>query len=150
MTLNDRFTRGMLAGLLAGIITKFYDLPAYYLGFSTLRWLDFAGILIYGEKPMTLWYQVFATLGMLFFHALIAIVFIILIERIFTSKNLLLKGWIYGVTLWFAIYAVFHLFKTSELTYVPLKTTLSSFIGASLWGLSMAAIINWLDNKIKT
>lgn len=147
--IKDRFTRGMLAGFAAGVITKIYDLLAFYLGISTLRWLDFSGIMIFGKKPVYLTHEVFATLGTLFFHALLGIIFVFLIQRLFTSNNLLLKGWFFSVALWFSIYAVFHLFKIPELEFVPLKTTISSFVGASIWGLSLATIVHMLDNKIK-
>lgn len=149
MNIKDRITRGMIAGFTAGVITKVYDLTVFYLGISTLRWLDFAGLMMYGKKPVYLSYQIFATLGMLFFHALLGIVFVIMIQRYLTSNNLLLKGWFFGVTIWFIIFAVFHLFKVPELSFIPLKTTVSSFVGASIWGLTMAKIVHLLDNKIK-
>ena len=149
MFIKDRVTRGMIAGFIAGVITKIYDLTAFYLGISTLRWLDFAGLMMYGKKPAYLSYQIFATLGTLFFHALLGIVFVILIRQLLTSNNLLLKGWFFGVTLWFVIFSVFHLFKIPDLNFVPLKTAVSSFVGASIWGLTLAKIVHWLDNKIK-
>lgn len=149
MTLNDRATRGMIAGFAAGVITKIYDLTAFYLAISTLRWMDFAGLMMYGKIPVHLSQQIFASMGTLFFHSLLGILFVILIPGQLTSKNLLLKGWFYGVTLWFIIFAVFHLFKVQELNVVPLKTTISSFVGSSIWGLTLAMIVRWLDNKIK-
>ncbi len=149
MTLNDRATRGMIAGFAAGIITKIYDLTAFYLGISTLRWLDFSGLMLYGNTPVYLSHQIFATFATLFFHSLLGIVFVILIQRQLTSKNLLLKGWFFGVALWFTIFSVFQLFKVQELNFVPLKTTISSFVGASIWGLSLVILVHWLDNKIK-
>ena len=149
MTIKDRFARGMAAGIFAGIITKIYDLLAFYIGISTLRWFDFAGIMIYGKKPMSLGEQIFATLGTWFFHALLGILFVFLIERLFLSDNLLLKGWFYGVSWWFIVYAVNQLFKVPELASIPLKTSLSNFVGASIWGLIMAAVVHRLDNKLK-
>ncbi|MHB1125707.1 MAG: hypothetical protein ACYC2T_01930 [Bacillota bacterium] len=149
MFIKDRFTRGMLAGAAAGIITKLYDLLAFYLGISTLRWLDFAGILMYGRKPVILEEQIFATLGTWFFHALLAIIFVYLIERLFLSDNLLLKGWFYGVSWWFIVYSISVLYKVPELVSVPFKTSVSNWIGASIWGLVMATVVKWLDNKIK-
>ena len=148
--LKDRLTRGLLAGFIAGIITKVYDLLTFYFGISTLRWFDFAGVMIYGKKPVTLEEQVFATLGVWSFHALLGIIFIFLIQRLISSGNLLLKGWFYGVMVWFLIYAISHLYKVSALASIPLMTSLSNFIGASIWGLLMALAVKWLDNKSKT
>ncbi|PKM80533.1 MAG: hypothetical protein CVU89_13355 [Firmicutes bacterium HGW-Firmicutes-14] len=147
MFIKDRLTRGLLAGLSAGIVTKIYDLLAFHYGISTLRWLDFAGIMIYGRKPVALGEQVFATFGTWFFHALLGIIFVFLIQRVFSSDNLLLKGWFYSISWWFIIYAVFQLFKVPELASIPLKTALSSFVGASIWGLLLALALHWLDRK---
>ena len=148
MTIHDRSTIGILAGTAAGLITKAYDLLAHYFGISTMRWMDFSGIMLFGYKPQTLTAQILATLGMLFFHAGMAITFVYFIKPL-TSKNLLLKGWFFGTGLWFAIYAIFHLFKVPEMASLPIKTVASSFAGATVWGLSMAMIINWLENKVK-
>lgn len=63
MFIRDSFTRGLVAGVAAGIVIKPYDLLAYYLGFSTVRWFDFAGTMMYGKKPLNLTEQVFATVG---------------------------------------------------------------------------------------
>jgi len=148
--LKDRFTRGMLAGIIAGVITKAYDFLAYYLHISTLRWMDVAGTLIYGRKPLNLWEAVFATLSAWLFHALLGVIFVYLIQRLFSSANLILKGWFYGVIGWFVIYSIIILFKAPEISFVPLRTSFSNFIGASIWGIIMALALLWLDHKNKT
>lgn len=149
MFIRDRFTRGMLAGIVAGIITKVYDLLAFSFHFSTLRWFDFSGIMIYGKKPLNLWEQIFATLGVWFFHAILGVIFVLLIQRLVSSDNLFLKGWLYGVAWWFIIYAIAHLYKVPQLVLVPLKTSVSNFVGASIWGVTLAAVVRWLDTKAK-
>ena len=149
MFIRDRVTRGLLAGIVAGIITKGYDVLAFYLHFSTLRWLDFSGIMMFGRKPLSLGEQIFATLSVWFFHALLGIIFVMLIQRMISSDNLFLKGWFYGVVWWFMIFAIAHLFKIPQLALVPLKTSVSNFVGASIWGLVLAAAVKWLDRKAK-
>lgn len=144
---NDRFTRGMLAGIIAGILTKFYDLSAYYLHFSSLRWLDVAGTMILGRRPISPGEAVFATLGTWFFHAMLGIIFAFLSRRTLGSHNLLLKGWYYGVSCWFLIFAVLILFKMPGLSFIPLKTSVSNLVGASIWGLLLAWSLQWLDRK---
>lgn len=145
--LNDRFTRGLLAGIIAGILTKVYDLTAYYLHFSTLRWFDVAGTLIYDRKPFSFWEAFFATLGTWFFHTFLGVIFVYLIKKPLLSNNLILKGWFYGVAWWFIIFAVIILFKVPDISLVPLKTSLSNFVGASIWGLLLASALQWLDRK---
>lgn len=145
LKITDRFTRGLLAGIIAGIITKAYDILAYYLNFSTFRWLDVAGIITYGRKPLSTVEAIFATLSTWFFHALLGVIFVYLIQRLFSSDNLFLKGWFYGVTCWFLIYALIIIFKVPEFSIIPLKTSVSNFIGASIWGLVLAAVLQRLE-----
>lgn len=75
-------------------------------------------------------------------------IFVFLVQKLFSSDNLLLKGWFYSVIWWFIIYAISHLYKVPELTYVPLKSSFSNFIGASLWGLVMAYVLKWQDDRV--
>lgn len=146
--LRDWFVKGILAGFIAGVITKAYDLMAYYLHFSTLRWFDVAGTLIFGRKPLNLWEAVFATLSTWFFHALLGLMFVYLIQKTVLSRhNLFLKGWFYGVTWWFLIYVIIMLFKVPEISFVPLKTSLSNFISASIFGLLLAGTLQWLNHR---
>ncbi len=145
--MKDRFSRGLLAGIIAGVITKVYDLTAFYLHLSTLRWFDFTATMIYGHKPLNLGEQIFATLGTWFFHSMLGIIFVFMIERLFSSDNLFLKGWFYGVAWWFIICVIFQLFKIPEFSNIPLKTTLSNFVGASIWGILLAAAVMWLNRQ---
>lgn len=150
LKITDRFTRGLLAGIIAGFITKAYDILAYYLNFSTFRWLDVAGIIIYGRKPLSTVEAIFATLSTWFFHALLGVIFVYLIQRLFSSDNLFLKGWFYGVACWFLIYALIILFKVPEISIIPLKTSVSNFIGASIWGLVLAAALHRMEQPSAT
>ena len=72
-----------------------------------------------------------------------------LIQRMISSDNLFLKGWVYGVAWWFVIFAITHLFKIPDLVLMPLKTSVSNFVGASIWGLVLAAVVQWLETKAK-
>lgn len=146
--ITDRFTRGCIAGILAGLVSSVFNLTAYYVGFAKLRYLDFAGVMIYGRKPTSALEALFAWLGMYMFMALLGAIFAYLILGM-TSKNYLFKGWFYGVIVWFAVYAIVILFKVPELSVFNLPTTFANFIGASLWGLALGYIFDKLDAKAK-
>jgi len=148
LKITDRFTRGLLAGTIAGVITKAYDLLAYYFHFSTFRWLDVAGIIIYGRKPSHIAEAIFATMSTWFFHALLGVIFVYIVQRLVSSDNLFLKGWFYSVTCWFLIYALIILFKVPEFSVIPLKTSVSNFIGASIWGLVLVAALHRMEQPL--
>ena len=148
LKITDRFTRGLLAGIIAGVVTKPYDILAYYLNFSTFRWLDVAGIVIYGRRPLNAGEAVFATLSTWFFHALLGVIFVYLVQKLVSSANLFLKGWYFGVICWFLIYAIIILFKVPEISAIPLKTSVSNFIGASIWGLVLTAVLYRLEQPL--
>ena len=147
--MKDRFTIGFLSGILAGVPTHIFIWGAYYLHLTTLRWVDFMGIFVYGKKPVILGETLLGVVSMYFFVGLLGIVFAFIIPKI-TSKNYLLKGVVFSLFVWFLAYVVAQLFKVPELLHIPLKTTLSHFIGATIWGLSLGYALNWLGNRIKT
>jgi len=145
---EDRFSRGFVSGIIAGVPTLIFNNVAYYLNLSTLRWLDFGGILILGKKPGNLLETLFSAVGVYFFVGVLGIIFCFLTPRI-SSKNYLLKTWVYGTSLWFIFYAMLHLFQVPQLIHIPLKTALLDSIGASIWGLSLGLILRWFDNRVK-
>ena len=63
MTINDRFTRGWIAGALGSILGSIWSFLAYQVGFTTLRLSDWSAILIYGRiPPFSLADEVYATI----------------------------------------------------------------------------------------
>lgn len=147
MTLEDRFTRGFLAGLIAGTITLPWGLISkYLLKFSEMMYSDFAAFLIYGKKLETLIEMIFSQLVVFGFWGLGGVAFVFLIPYI-TSKNLILKGLIWGAFIWFSSYVVTLLFKVKGLEIIDVNTSISQLIGAFIWGGALAAIIKYLDKK---
>ncbi len=146
--MRDRFTRGFAAGVTAGIVTAVFNLGVFYLNISTLRWADFMAILSFGSFPSNLGETVFATIAVFIFLGFIGVVFAYLVKYI-SSQNYLLKTWAYGTFIWFTSFAVMQLFAVPELANIPLATTVSNFVGASIWGLTYGLILKWLDNRVE-
>ncbi len=145
--LKDRFVRGLLAGFIGGLPTIVFNHSAFHLNLSTLRFLDFMAIIIYGHKPKIIWDSIFAgfatfgqvsVMGMLFAYLILAI----------KSENYLIKGFVYGGFMWFLFYTAASLFKVHPLANIPLKTVISNLIGSSIWGISMAYTLCWLDKRV--
>lgn len=149
MTLDDRLTRGFLAGLLAGLPSLAWGMfSRHILQFTTLLYTDFASFLIYGKKGNTSMEMLFSQLVVFLFWGLGGIVFAYLVCYV-TSKNLMLKGFLWGGIVWFISYVITVLFKVPGLETIPLKTAASQLIGGLIWGGALALILGYIDKKVK-
>lgn len=142
--MKDRFVNGLLTGAIAGIVLNILNLAAYYLHWSSIRYLDWAGILIFGRKPVLLSEEIFAQLVQLAFSAFIGVLFAYLYLK-FTSKYYLIKGVFLGLIIWFFIYAAGIALKLPYLSVIPFKTALSNCLGAIVYGLVAAETLRRLD-----
>lgn len=150
MTLDDRLTRGFLAGILAGIPTILTGLVLrFVLHATTLLYADFAAILVFGHKAPTLTGKLFSLLVVFMFWGFLGIVFSYLI-RYFNSQNLLFKGLLWGALVWFLSYVVTLLFKVPGLLIIPVKTAISQLFGGLIWGGLLAEIFGYLDKKVRS
>jgi len=145
--MKDFFTRGLVIGILTAIVESCYTLTAYYVfRFGALRYLDYAAIMIYGQKSGTLIQSVFAQLGYFFFSAFLGIVFVYLLHYI-KRDNMYLKSWFYGVLVWFAVYSLTMLYKVPLLLKIDFETSLNNFIASSIWGLGLGFFYQLMDKK---
>ncbi|MBE0466670.1 MAG: hypothetical protein IBX71_05525 [Candidatus Desulforudis sp.] len=145
--MKDRLTRGFIAGLLAGIVMNGENYLTFYaLNFADLRHLDWAAALVFGHPPTNILETAFAQIVQLFFAGLAGILFAYLVPFV-TSRNHLLKGWIYGVLVWWVAYALTIMFRLPGLVTITLETAVSNVIGASLYGLVLAALLRWLEQR---
>ncbi len=145
MDLKDRFTRGFIAGAAAGILQDVIDYVLYLLRIVELRYLDWAAIILFRHEQANGFSETsFALVAELFFSGILGIAFAYLIPRI-TSRNYFFKGWLYGVTVWFAIYSIMVLFQVRGLHAVDFSTAVADFITSSVYGLALAAVLLWLD-----
>lgn len=112
------------------------------------RFLDFAGLLIFGRKPTGAAEIIISVLGQLSFSAAMGVLFAYLLP--FTTKRLILfKGWFFGVLIWFSIYSVVHLFQLPQPRDLDLGTVVSNIVKASLFGLILAWSLARLSIKKK-
>lgn len=145
--MNDRFINGLIAGLIAGNIASLIDYAIVtFLKFGSIRFIDFAGVFMYGTRPANLPEQIFAQFGVCIFTSLIGILFAFLITKI-TSKYLLYKGTIYGALLWFKGYALIELYNVPHFHRTSLSSSVENASVAMIYGFLMAAILNMLQNR---
>ncbi|MCK8818074.1 hypothetical protein MWH28_11965 [Natroniella sulfidigena] len=147
--MEDRFTRGFVAGITAGILSFIINFGGKMLNLSTLVWSDFMGLFLLGKRPEGVLPMAFTLTSQFVLLGLMGIIFAFLIT-FFSSENYLLKSWLFGVTIWFSTYFLTFLFKLSEIEKIPIKTAITHAIGASVWGIGLGLILNWLDDRLKT
>ncbi|HBF38697.1 MAG TPA: hypothetical protein DDW50_15440 [Firmicutes bacterium] len=147
--LKDRFTRGFLAGVIAGIPVVAFSWVAASLKWTTLRWSDFAAILIYGHKSANLGEEIFSVVGVFVFCGVLGIICAFIIPKI-SSSNYLLKSWVFSIAVWFAAFVLTLFYKVPGLLIIPLKTVVSNFAEATIWGFMLGYCLKWFDNRLKT
>lgn len=50
----DRFFRGLVAGIIGGLVMNIWNLTSYYLlNFANISVIDWSGIILLGYKPVT-------------------------------------------------------------------------------------------------
>lgn len=147
--MNDRFMNGLISGSLAGIVSSFLNLFIInILHFGTLRYIDFAGILIYGRRPQGLAEDLFAFVGMVSFNSLLGIILSFLIPHI-SSKYFYIKAVTFGIMSWYSIYALSFLYQLPLLKRISLESSITNFTSAATWGIVYATSILWLKRREK-
>lgn len=147
--MKDRFTRGFLSGVIAGVPTLAFAFIASSFKWTTLRWSNFAAILIYGQKSTNPSEEIFASLGVFFFCGILGIVCAFIIPKI-SSTNYLLKSWVFSLAVWFFIFAATVFYKIPGLLIIPYKTAVSNFVEATIWGFTLGYCLKWFDSRLKT
>jgi uncharacterized membrane protein YagU involved in acid resistance len=64
-----------------------------------------------------------------------------------TNKNYLIKGWLYGVSIWLFLCTMGMVYKIPYFTKTPWQTTNSDFITSSIYGIVLASSLRFLDKK---
>jgi hypothetical protein len=57
----------------------------------------------------------------------------------------ILKGWLYGTFMWFAIYAAMTMYELKHIYPVDSMTALLSLISASIWSIAMSWTLLFLN-----
>lgn len=145
--MRDRFTRGFIAGIGAGILLDIISYISFVLNLNTLPFYYWAGFITFSHTPpFEIGEALWAIVSHLIFSGGLGIIFAYLLPKV-TSENLLFKGWTFGVFAWFIIYAITFLLKAEGIVTIPLRTAISNFVEASIFGIVLAIFIEWLTNK---
>lgn len=145
--MNDRFMNGLLAGTIGGIAAGASDiLLVDILKLGSLRFADFAAILLLGTKPDTFVEYVFGKIGHVGFSAGLGVIFAYLVQLI-SSNYLYIKGVFFGLATWFFVYAVTLLFRVPGLTSISINSAVVDYVGSAIYGLVLAYALQRLEKR---
>lgn len=142
--MDDRLTRGYVAGLIGGIITNAFSFLAGALGWTTTRTADLIALVVYAHTPPFTFGEIaFAFIGHLIISATLGVGFAYLVPRI-ASSNLWLKGIVSSVAVWYVVYSITTLFELPGTNPTPLNNALTDGVAAAIFGLSLAVSLQAL------
>lgn len=135
--MKDRMLRGFAAGVVAGLVANAVSLVDGWAGLTTLRYIDWTAIGIFGHAPpFTTGELLWAFVAQIWFNGLLGVVFAYLVLLI-GSDHLLFRGWMFSGVIWFVIYSVSTMFRIEGIVPLPLKTVISNFLIASIYGVGL-------------
>lgn len=144
--MKDRITAGLIAGITAGIAMNIVDWAGYGLRLHNERLLNWAAVAIFGRLPGNTTEVIFAQLGQILFAGFMGILFAVVLLKL-TSGSYLVKGWVFGVIVWFGLYAISIALTLPHLSTHAFYAVLSHLISASVYGLVLAYGLNVLDQR---
>lgn len=148
LDLTDRFARGLVAGFVASLCQTALNLFAYFvIHVPGGRYYNFGTSMILGKKSSTLFEAVFGQIVQIGFATGAAVIFAYVILGI-NSKNHLIKGVLWGLCVWFLAYSTIVYFHIATNMRINVYSATSNAITSALWGVLMAAILRWLDNRV--
>jgi hypothetical protein len=147
MTINDKFTRGWVAGTLGGLIGGILGFLSYTFGISQMRFSDWSAVLVFGRaQPFSLAEQAYALIVTAGSTGVIGIIFAFLIPVI-NKENIYFKGWIIFLIPWWMLYLVTALAKIEGVLNLSVMTALSDGIVTSIVGLVSVYFYRLLEPK---
>jgi len=148
----DRTTRGLLAGIIAGIAMNAWNLFDYYfLHITEIRFLDWLSVLLTWTKPENGFQTATAlVLQTIIWDGFLGIVFALLVIPI-TSRGIVYKSTFYSVFLWFIFKAVVNLYRVPILSAPqPYTGRLSNLMAVFIWGIVMGLVLKKLEEKTES
>ena len=146
----DRTIRGLLAGVIAGIVKDSWNLIDYYfLHITEIRFLDWAAILATWSRPRNSLSTVFFLMLQILWDGFLGIIFAHLLISI-TTRYLILKSILFSLMLWFVFQIIVNLYRVPLLSGIqPQPGAISNVMAVILWGVIMGLVLKKLDKPAK-
>lgn len=145
--IQDRFTQGLVAGLISWVPQFAFIFPMKLFHLTKFIFADFTAIIAFNRRPKGIPEAIYAEFLVIALMATLGGIFAMLL-KVIKSRNIRLKGAMYGGGVWFALYILVDLFKMHGIYgKVDFSTSLVNITGAVIYGVSMAWALLILNRK---
>jgi hypothetical protein len=129
----DRVNTGFIGGFIAAIAMNIVDYFLVFIGFDREGLYQWGSVVIFGKIAGNLSEMILGQFAQIFFAGFLGIIFAYIYSKL--DKTLpIFKGWIYGVLVWFLVYAVAIAIRLPYLQTHSVNSTISHIITASVYG----------------
>ena len=111
-----------------------------------VRFLDWAGIIMLGVVPQTIFEVVYCLFIHIFWTGTLGIAFNYIITQI-SSQGIIIKGGLYAFFITFIFRSLVVLFKLPILADSNLTTSITNTITSFIWGLILGVLLYILNNN---
>jgi hypothetical protein len=144
-SMADRVVKGILAGMSGAIVQDIYTFICKSIGFTNITYLDVAKAVLFNQSFKGFLALFVGFLGQLVIDGFWGIGFAFFIKYT-SSRYYLLKGVFWGCGIWFLVRVIItKFFGLPVLGENTPQVALFFFIGASLFGLTVATILKLLN-----
>ena len=147
-TEDDKFLRGIIAGLIAGLAKDIPSIVADFFINPFPSYWDYAGLVGFGVEPNTFFEYFYAILIELGFSAAIGVI-IVYINGIIPSKHFLIKGAFLGASVWLSISGLVFFTQIPQLSKPHIAATIINSLTSIGYGMLLTVIDRYLASKNK-
>ncbi len=145
---EDKFTRGIIAGSIAGLLK---DIPPLFIDIFHAKifptYWDYSGIIAFGKIPDTAIDILIAIIVEIAFSMAVGVVLAYAID-IIKSHHYLIKGAFFGTAVWFFLRALVWIFEIKKFNQPQMPAFFINSVTSAGFGL-LIAYINKLLQKVK-
>lgn len=142
---QDQMMRGVIAGLVAGVVKDLPDLLLQYgLHIKKLVFWDYVGIMLLNNKPSNFMEHLVAFCLQVTFSLGLGVVYSVFIAPRIKTKHYLIRGLLFGAFCWFVLVSIVRLYYVKILLVPDIVTPVFTIILSSLYGLLVA----WVDHRL--
>lgn len=145
--MRDRVLIGFVSGLLGGIGTDIVNWILFSLGYTEVRFLEWASAVFLGHLPVNTAEIIALQATQTIWDGLLGILFVVLIPLI-EPDHLIFKGLMYSIFLFLTFRAISVLFDLVYLNDLPLNAFLSNVLCSIVWGVLTAFFILRFANRL--
>jgi hypothetical protein len=142
----DRTYKGLIAGVVGAIPMNIINLIFYGLNLVQIRYIDWSGIILTGDRPNDLNSFIYSLIYQIFWSGVLGIGLAFLIPAI-SSRGYFLKAVLYSLFVAFILRGIVVMFQVPQLYKVLTVTSELNSISVVSWALTAGYMLYFLDKK---